>query len=653
MYIDENKNTGFGNIESHEFYGSNNFTSGNSNKLGSKGYHIISFSGINNSEGYYYVDGTAEDATNIQSLLNNGKFLGCTINNNQWLDNFCKILEVSYTENSKLCFKVDNFYSNMANGVNHVYSETKDYSNTAYNGAHPPLGKAVQDQSAYIFIVGYPEFGSFIFNDNAASFGKNNISQGDWTLTSGYGNIANGRYSASVGVDNKSGYATMSLGKNNDGSRALSGVLLGQDNKTDKYTLQPILIGKGLTSNYDNQVILGQYNKNKSDNILEIGNGKNTSNSSNVFEIKKDGSVYVNEKLFSTEETIETYSLNVSPLLEEGNYGDILDGRIYNNTSYGALSNTAEGHNLPIDPNTYYHKKLNSGIYFNYLQIKVDPRGTKRGLGLPPGKYIFSYDLDIKSNEYIDGLCVSNLYIDYNDKAMTAPDGGGTTNGKYKLKLGINHIVSKLEITEDTYQIGTYCTQYNAPTDSTCAFKMSNIRLMKLNEIDEVPSVQLAVTSSGHFYIGLINNISVQELSNLNYVGYSNYIASFDKSKYSLETLYKISNKDIIILDSFTTSTKEFVNEEVASLVDSAPETLNTLKELSMALGEDANFATTVNNKLSNIYTKEEVNAALQNASASAITWINDYDLESWDTLVRLTNNDTESHIGRYARISN
>jgi phage-related tail fiber protein len=41
-----------------------------------------------------------------------------------------------------------------------------------------------------------------------------------------------------------------------------------------------------------------------------------------------------------------------------------------------------------------------------------------------------------------------------------------------------------------------------------------------------------------------------------------------------------------------------WVNLTIAALIDSAPETLNTLKELSNALGDDPNFATTITNLL-------------------------------------------------------
>ena len=41
------------------------------------------------------------------------------------------------------------------------------------------------------------------------------------------------------------------------------------------------------------------------------------------------------------------------------------------------------------------------------------------------------------------------------------------------------------------------------------------------------------------------------------------------------------------------------IDSSIATLVDSAPETLNTLSELANALGSDANFSTTVTNSLS------------------------------------------------------
>lgn len=63
-------------------------------------------------------------------------------------------------------------------------------------------------------------------------------------------------------------------------------------------------------------------------------------------------------------------------------------------------------------------------------------------------------------------------------------------------------------------------------------------------------------------------------------------------------------------------ATTAFVLAAVAALVDSSPESLNTLKELAAALGNDANFATTVTNALSRKLDKAiPVVANLDNAS--------------------------------------
>ena len=45
-------------------------------------------------------------------------------------------------------------------------------------------------------------------------------------------------------------------------------------------------------------------------------------------------------------------------------------------------------------------------------------------------------------------------------------------------------------------------------------------------------------------------------------------------------------------------ATNAYVTTAIANLADSAPSTLNTLNELAAALGDDANFSTTVTNSL-------------------------------------------------------
>jgi hypothetical protein len=65
-------------------------------------------------------------------------------------------------------------------------------------------------------------------------------------------------------------------------------------------------------------------------------------------------------------------------------------------------------------------------------------------------------------------------------------------------------------------------------------------------------------------------------------------------------------------------STK-FVQNVVSNLINGAPTALNTLNELATALGNDANFSTTITNGLSNRYTKSEVDTFI-NSKQDKIT---------------------------------
>lgn len=74
---------------------------------------------------------------------------------------------------------------------------------------------------------------------------------------------------------------------------------------------------------------------------------------------------------------------------------------------------------------------------------------------------------------------------------------------------------------------------------------------------------------------------------------------------------------------SLNYATPDYVDTKVSGLVNSAPETLDTLKELSDALGSDPNFATTVANQIGtkadkdSVYTKGETDTLLESKASS------------------------------------
>ena len=74
---------------------------------------------------------------------------------------------------------------------------------------------------------------------------------------------------------------------------------------------------------------------------------------------------------------------------------------------------------------------------------------------------------------------------------------------------------------------------------------------------------------------------------------------------------------------SLNYATPDYVDTKISGLVNSAPETLDTLKELSDALGNDPNFATTVANQIGtkaskdSVYTKGETDTLLDSKANS------------------------------------
>lgn len=85
------------------------------------------------------------------------------------------------------------------------------------------------------------------------------------------------------------------------------------------------------------------------------------------------------------------------------------------------------------------------------------------------------------------------------------------------------------------------------------------------------------------------------------------------------------SNTQTISIDLSNYDTSSEVNTKIANLVDSAPTTLDTLNELAAALGDDADFSTTVTNSiatkapLAQTLNAQSANYTLQSSDTSAV----------------------------------
>lgn len=79
-----------------------------------------------------------------------------------------------------------------------------------------------------------------------------------------------------------------------------------------------------------------------------------------------------------------------------------------------------------------------------------------------------------------------------------------------------------------------------------------------------------------------------------------------------------------VSLEGYATET--YVNGKIAELVASAPDALDTLNELAAALGNDANFATTMTNSLAGKVDKVEGSRLMTEAEGTKLAGLQNYD---------------------------
>ena len=214
------------------------------------------------------------------------------------------------------------------------------------------------------------------------------------------------------------------------------------------------------------------------------------------------------------------------------------------------------------------------------------------------------------SGAYADLLDAPNI-VENESGNLTVNDESGNTILKVDANGLETTVVTAKNIIADNVDIGVKLDEHNesikslnSHTTNTTIHITSNERTLWNNKSD----------FSGD-YKDLTNapDITEDETGELSYAdGSGNVIAKinsdgFETTQVIANTILvngadvgsHISNSNIHITADERTkwnakATTTYVDEKVADLVDSSPETLNTLNELAAALGDDPNFATTV-----------------------------------------------------------
>ncbi len=98
----------------------------------------------------------------------------------------------------------------------------------------------------------------------------------------------------------------------------------------------------------------------------------------------------------------------------------------------------------------------------------------------------------------------------------------------------------------------------------------------------------------------------------------------FDDGKNLVEKLAEIQTGGQVDLSGYATQT--YVQQQLEALIGGAPEALDTLKELSAALGDDANFASTMVQELARKVDKVEGQRLITDEEAAKLAGLENYD---------------------------
>ena len=192
-----------------------------------------------------------------------------------------------------------------------------------------------------------------------------------------------------------------------------------------------------------------------------------------------------------------------------------------------------------------------------------------------------------------------------------------------KLGIGTENPIAKVDVSGDVNVSGviTATSFYGDASNLTGISSFSG----DYNDLINKPTIPSIVGLASEGYVdnslvgfitsGALDGYATETFVNNSLVGYATegYVNNLVAISTFSGNYDDLNNKPLIPSDTsdltnntgFVTSgivvgyaTEGYVNTAVANLVDSAPEALDTLNELAAALGDDANFSTTITNSL-------------------------------------------------------
>jgi hypothetical protein len=334
---------------------------------------------------------------------------------------------------------------------------------------------------------------------------------------------------------------------------------------------------------------------------------------------------------------VESADLTTANVLEVTNLY-FSNARVYANVeSIGYSSNSYVNTRLSTKANvvdlTTSNVTEGSNLYYSNARVQtyleevgnIFPSGNNiQDLGRPTNRF---KDLYLSGNS----IYLGSVVLSSSDNGTFAIQSSGTT-----LNVATITDLTTANVSEVT---NLYFTNARADLRVGPAFEVANIATINASsafDAANTKTIAADLTTANVLEVTNLYFTNARVYSNVTQLGYitssslSGYATNSQLDAYALDEDLTTANVTEVNNLYFTNArvysnvvqlnyaTVSHVSSEIANLVNSAPSTLDTLNELSAALGNDPNFATTTATLIGNSY--NQANAAFAQANISTTT---------------------------------
>ena len=223
------------------------------------------------------------------------------------------------------------------------------------------------------------------------------------------------------------------------------------------------------------------------------------------------------------------------------------------------------------------------------------------------------------------------------DPSITLGNGSGTVNISGTLQSPTTHI-GELELTETLFNSTTPNQNLEIRTNGTGYLhaNVADFYVGALTSAVKIDENSISTTDATQLTIeGFTNSADMTTAINTAESAANDYT---DTREIAITSAYQ-TYADQAEADAISTS-NSYADTAISNLVDSAPATLDTLNELAAALGDDANFSTTVTNSIATKWTQDNTKISQWD---TAYSW-GDHSVEGYITDYTVTQSDVTAH---------